>query len=76
MEAGKRKLISIVTPCFNEELTVRDCHAAVKDMFAKDLSRYDYEHIFCDNFSSDNTVQILKELAHSRPAREGDCQRA
>lgn len=67
METAKRKLISIVTPCFNEELTVRDCHAAVKGMFANELSGYDYEHIFCDNSSSDATVQILKELAESDP---------
>ena len=67
MATAKRKLISIVTPCFNEELTVRDCHAAVKSMFAKELSHYNYEHVFCDNSSSDNTVKILKELAQTDP---------
>ena len=36
-------------------------------MFAKELSHYDYEHVFCDNASSDNTVKILKELAAADP---------
>jgi polyisoprenyl-phosphate glycosyltransferase len=67
MESAPRKLISIVTPCFNEELNVRDCYEAVRSMFANELSRYDYEHIFCDNASSDATVQILKELAAADP---------
>lgn len=58
-----RKLISVVTPCYNEQETVRDCHQAVKNLFASELREYDYEHIFCDNASPDQTVPILKELA-------------
>ena len=30
MEPAKRKLISIVTPCFNEEFNVRECYEAVQ----------------------------------------------
>ena len=58
-----KKLISIVTPCYNEELNVRNCYEAVKKIFEEKLPDYDYEHIFCDNFSIDNTVQILKQIA-------------
>ncbi len=58
-----KKLISIITPCFNEEETVRTCYEAVKKLFDEELQNYDYEHIFSDNASSDNTVQILKEIA-------------
>jgi glycosyltransferase involved in cell wall biosynthesis len=57
----KSKTISFVTPCFNEELNVRDLFVAVKKVM-NDLP-YDYEHIFIDNASNDNTVKILKELA-------------
>ena len=67
MPTAERKLISIVTPCFNEALNVRDCYEAVRAMFAGELSRYDYEHVFCDNASTDGTVQILKELAAADP---------
>ena len=62
MDIAARKVISIVTPCFNEELNVRDCHEAVRRMFAKELSGYDYEHIFCDNASSDDTVDSSRSL--------------
>ncbi len=56
------KLISIVTPCYNEELNVKELHQQVKNVF-KELDGYRYEHIFIDNASKDNTVQILKEMA-------------
>ncbi|OPY84485.1 MAG: hypothetical protein A4E71_02643 [Smithella sp. PtaU1.Bin162] len=57
-----KKLISIVTPCFNEEENVRDVYQQVKEVFA-DLKGYAYEHIFIDNASTDGTVQILKDIA-------------
>ena len=64
----KRKLISVVTPCFNEEEGIRECYEAVKRVFETDLSGYDREHIFCDNASTDRTVEILKEIAAGDPA--------
>lgn len=59
------KTISIVTPCFNEELNVRECHAAVRELFEGPLKDYRREHIFCDNASSDRTMEILREIAAS-----------
>ena len=58
-----KKLITIITPCYNEELNVADCYESVKTLFNKELVQYDYEHIFCDNDSKDNTLRILKGLA-------------
>lgn len=58
-----KKLITIITPCYNEELNVADCYESVKTLFNKELVQYDYEHIFCDNDSKDNTVRILEGLA-------------
>ena len=57
------KLISIVTPCFNEEDSIENCVIKVREMFNAELPEYDYEHIFCDNCSTDSTVGILKNLA-------------
>src|SRR4051794_333484 len=57
-----RPLISIVTPCFNEEENVPECYQAVRRLFEDRLPEYDYEHIFCDNASSDNTVGVLRGL--------------
>jgi glycosyltransferase involved in cell wall biosynthesis len=63
MAENLRKKISIVTPCFNEELNVEDCYLAIKTLFQNELANYDYEHIFCDNASVDNTLLILKRIA-------------
>ncbi|MHB8155159.1 MAG: glycosyltransferase family 2 protein [Candidatus Omnitrophota bacterium] len=56
------KLISIVTPCYNEEKNVAELYNEVKIVFAG-LRNYKYEHIFIDNASTDNTVNILKNIA-------------
>lgn len=60
---SSRKVISVVTPCFNEEESVWDCYRAIKDLFQNKLPNYDYEHIFCDNASTDKTVQELEKIA-------------
>jgi glycosyltransferase involved in cell wall biosynthesis len=60
---GKKKLISIVTACFNEEDNIIACYEVVKKLFATELAGYDYEHIFCDNASTDSTVSCLKAIA-------------
>lgn len=55
------KKISIVAPCFNEETNVGLLYERVNAVFAG-LPQYSYELIFIDNSSTDNTVQIIKEL--------------
>jgi glycosyltransferase involved in cell wall biosynthesis len=62
MVAGQ-KLISVVTPCFNEQHNVTDCYEAVRRVFGEQLPGYDYEHLFCDNASTDDTVTVLRDLA-------------
>src|SRR5262245_53846896 len=62
-----RKVISIVTPCYNEQDNVTDCYEAVKRIFTEQLPEYDFEHLFCDNASSDDTVAVLRELARTDP---------
>ena len=57
-----KKLISVVTPTYNEEENVRDIYKQVKDVF-DELDEYEYEHLFIDNASKDMTVSILKEIA-------------
>jgi glycosyltransferase involved in cell wall biosynthesis len=57
-----KKLISIVTACYNEEENVELLYHDVKKVFEK-LTDYEYEHIFIDNASKDQTVPILKEIA-------------
>ncbi|MDX1919465.1 MAG: glycosyltransferase family 2 protein [Candidatus Caenarcaniphilales bacterium] len=59
----KRKLFSIVTPCYNEEENVLKCYQAVEKLFESELKNYELEYIFCDNCSTDRTVDVLKEIA-------------
>jgi glycosyltransferase involved in cell wall biosynthesis len=61
--SAPRKLISVITPCYNEEDNVETCAEAVRRVFATELPGYDYEHIFCDNASPDRTEEILRRLA-------------
>lgn len=55
------KLISIVTPCYNEEDNVNDLYQQIKAIF-QELPTYRYEHIFIDNASTDNTVTLVKTI--------------
>ena len=55
-------LLTILTPCFNEEDNVREVHRQVKAAM-ESVPDCDYEHLFIDNASRDGTVGILRELA-------------
>lgn len=58
-----KKLISIITPCLNEEKNIRPVYERIKSVFSEN-GGYDYEHIFIDNKSVDNTRKILRELSN------------
>lgn len=59
----KRKLISIVTPCYNEELNVHDHYDQVLKVIQPYRDEFDFEHIYTDNCSFDQTWVKLSELA-------------
>ena len=61
------KTISVVTPCYNEEENIEDCYQTIKILFETKLPQYRREHVFCDNASSDRTVEILRGLAAVDP---------
>lgn len=56
-------LISVITPCFNEEDNVEACRNEVRKVFEEQLPEYAYEHIFSDNASHDKTVERLLVMA-------------
>ena len=43
-----KKLISIVTPCLNEEDNIEAIYEKIKSIFLE-MKDYEYEHIFIDN---------------------------
>ena len=57
-------LLTVLTPCFNEEENVREVYERVKAAMAT-IDDLEYDHLFIDNASTDRTVEILRELAAS-----------
>jgi glycosyltransferase involved in cell wall biosynthesis len=56
-----KKLISIVTPCFNEEENVNELYERVSRVMS--VENYDYELLFIDNASIDQTINRVKQIA-------------
>src|SRR5437588_3979785 len=62
----KRKNISVIAGCFNEEANLEEFVSRVHKVF-RALPQYDYEIIVIDNASTDNSVEVLRYLAaHDR----------
>ncbi|NCB92715.1 MAG: glycosyltransferase [Clostridia bacterium] len=57
-----KKKISVVIPTYNEEANVKPLAKAIVDIMENELSEYDYEIIFIDNHSKDNTRLFLRQL--------------
>lgn len=57
------KKISICVPCYNEEKNIMDAYGRITNVM-RELSQYDYEIIFADNASTDNSEAILRDLAN------------
>jgi polyisoprenyl-phosphate glycosyltransferase len=62
LQRSTNRVISIITPCFNEEGNVRELYERVRAAIAA-MGNYRYEHIFIDNASRDDTLGELKKLA-------------
>jgi len=56
------KRISITIPCYNESANIDVLYAALTHETDK-LDRYEWEYIFEDNSSTDNTVELLRSLS-------------
>lgn len=58
----KKKKISILVPCYNESENVEEMYWAVRKVM-ESLQDYEYEQLFIDNCSTDNTWEIIKGIA-------------
>lgn len=63
---SNRRLLSIVTPCYNEEDNVDELFRRIKAAIAP-LTQYDFEIIIIDNASKDGTVAKVKKIAAVDP---------
>ena len=62
MESGKK--ISVVVPCFNEEEGLKTFNETLLQFLPRN---YDYEIIYINDGSSDNTFNIIRSLAENNP---------
>ena len=60
------KKVSIMIPCYNEEENVVPISEAVVAQMAQ-LPQYDYEILFIDNCSQDNTRPLLRQICAQNP---------
>ncbi len=61
------KKLSVLIPCYNEEENVVPISQAVIETLERDLPEYDYELVFIDNDSTDNTRPLLRGLCENNP---------
>jgi polyisoprenyl-phosphate glycosyltransferase len=62
-----RKLLSIIIPCYNEQDNIPEMYHRIIKIFRK-LPQFNYEIIFIDNCSTDNSVDLFRNLARKDKA--------
>lgn len=63
--SDEKKKISVVIPCYNESGNIEKLYQRLQGVLKK--TRYNYEFIFVDNRSTDESPLILRELAKRDP---------
>jgi len=66
MTTVKKKMVSVISPCFNEEANVEELYKRVCAVMAT-MPQYDFEYLFIDNASTDGTIDRLRRLAERDP---------
>ena len=54
--------ISVIVPCYNEEETINYFYKEITKV-AEKLKKYEFEFLFIDDGSRDNTLEIIKKLS-------------
>jgi len=62
-----KKLISLLIPVYNEEKNIPILYHETEKTIAKHLEKYNFEYIFVDDGSSDESVKILEFYAKKDP---------
>lgn len=65
--ASARLPVTIVIPCFNEELILPYLDNTLRSVEAQPHSRYEFRFIFVDDCSTDGTNEALRRLFGQRP---------
>lgn len=62
-----KKTVSVIVPCFNEELVIHETHRQLSHVLQRIQNKYNYELIFVNDGSKDDTKELLTFIAHSDP---------
>lgn len=57
------KTITVVVPTYNEEDNIEIAYNEIVKVFEEQLNNYQYEILFIDNDSTDNTKELIRNLA-------------
>lgn len=63
MVSCQMKKISFLVPCYNEEKNIEPMVAALYKVMVPLSGKYDYEIIYRENVSTDNSLSVLRKLA-------------
>ena len=66
-----KKKISVVIPCYNDSKSVENMRSRLTKVFTEQISAYDYEIIFVDDHSPDNTWEKISEVCKTDPKCKG-----
>ena len=61
------KIITVVIPTYNEELNIRNSYERVRKVFVDKLPKYDFQILFIDNDSKDDTRGVIRALCDEDP---------
>ena len=62
-----QKFLSIIVPTFNNEHGINEFYRRTKAVMVALAPRFDHEMVFVNDFSTDNTLQKLLDLAQADP---------
>lgn len=60
-----KKIICIVSPCYNEQDNIEELYRRIQNSIDPLRDNYNFEILFIDNNSDDDSVKILRNLASS-----------
>jgi polyisoprenyl-phosphate glycosyltransferase len=60
-----KKKISLICPCYNESENIIIFYNKIKSIFRDNIRSYDYEIIFVDDDSRDNSMSLLENIANN-----------
>lgn len=57
------RLISVAIPAYNESANLVDLHSRLSEVAASLSDKYSFEFVICENGSSDDSMEILRQLS-------------